>query len=83
MRKDPRFEDLSGKYVPERFRKQYSFLYEEVLPQERSSLRSAAKVTRTLHSPGIVVLNLHACNMQASNVNACQVLMAACPQSLF
>lgn len=41
--KDPRFEDLSGKYNPERFRKQYAFLFDEALPAERSQLKAAAK----------------------------------------
>lgn len=46
--KDPRFEDLSGRYNADRFRKQYAFLYEEQLPQERSSLKAAMKVGHTL-----------------------------------
>lgn len=48
MAKDPRFEDLSGRYNADRFRKQYAFLYEEQLPQERSSLKVAMKVGHTL-----------------------------------
>mmetsp|Transcript_4555 Transcript_4555/g.13100 ORF Transcript_4555/g.13100 Transcript_4555/m.13100 type:complete len:325 (-) Transcript_4555:426-1400(-) len=42
-RKDPRFEELSGRYNPERFRKQYSFLYDEALPQERAAVKSMLK----------------------------------------
>ena len=43
-RKDPRFEDLSGRYDPGRFRKQYAFLYDEALPQERAAVKAKLKV---------------------------------------
>jgi rRNA biogenesis protein RRP36 len=46
--KDPRFEALSGAYNAERFRKQYSFVFDEQLPAEKSSLRAAMKVRRPL-----------------------------------
>lgn len=42
--KDPRFEDLSGAYNADRFRKQYAFLYDEQLPAEKSDLKAAMKV---------------------------------------
>lgn len=44
--KDPRFEDLSGAYNPDRFRKQYAFLYEQQLPAEKSGLKAAMKVRK-------------------------------------
>ena len=42
--KDPRFEALSGAFNPDRFRKQYGFVFDEQLPAERSSLKAAMKV---------------------------------------
>mmetsp|Transcript_15116 Transcript_15116/g.36028 ORF Transcript_15116/g.36028 Transcript_15116/m.36028 type:complete len:286 (-) Transcript_15116:27-884(-) len=38
--RDPRFESLSGKFDKQVFRKRYSFLYEEQLPEEASKLKS-------------------------------------------
>jgi rRNA biogenesis protein RRP36 len=46
--KDPRFEALSGAFNADRFRKQYSFVFDEQLPAEKSSLRAAMKVRRPL-----------------------------------
>ena len=42
---DPRFESLSGTFDQGRFRKQYNFLYEEALPQQRLDLKSAVRVS--------------------------------------
>jgi ribosomal RNA-processing protein 36 len=41
---DPRFEGLSGAFNQERFRKQYGFIYDEQLPEDRKALREALKV---------------------------------------
>ena len=41
---DPRFESLAGRFDQGRFRKQYAFLYEEALPQQKAELKAAAKV---------------------------------------
>ncbi|KAK9846520.1 hypothetical protein WJX81_005833 [Elliptochloris bilobata] len=38
--RDPRFDGLSGNFVDERFRKQYAFLFDEALPDEKRHLRS-------------------------------------------
>lgn len=38
--RDPRFDGLSGNFVDERFRKQYAFLFDEALPDEKRALRS-------------------------------------------
>ena len=38
--RDPRFDGLSGAFVDERFRKQYAFLFDEALPEEKRQLRS-------------------------------------------
>ena len=48
MGKDPRFEALSGTYNADRFRKQYSFVFDEQLPAEKSSLKAAMKVRQPL-----------------------------------
>lgn len=42
--RDPRFESLSaGQYQEDTFKKQYAFLYDEKMPQERDDLRAALK----------------------------------------
>lgn len=41
--RDPRFDDSSGQLDRERFRKQYSFLYSDHLPQERQQIKAALK----------------------------------------
>lgn len=42
--RDPRFESLSGgAYNDDRFKRQYSFLYDEKLPEEKRALREALK----------------------------------------
>ena len=46
--RDPRFETLAGRLEEGRFRKQYAFLYEEALQQERSGMKAALKVRHTL-----------------------------------
>jgi len=46
--RDPRFETLAGRLEEGRFRKQYAFLYEEALPQERSGMKAALKVRHAL-----------------------------------
>ena len=46
--KDPRFEALSGAFNADRFRKQYSFVFDEQLPAEKSGLKAAMKVRRPL-----------------------------------
>ena len=38
--RDPRFDGLSGAFFDERFRKQYAFLFDEALPEEKRQLRS-------------------------------------------
>ncbi len=62
--RDPRFETLAGRLEEGRFRKQYAFLYEEALPQERSGMKAALKVrhaiTHTL-SPTSSICLLHLC----------------------
>lgn len=50
--KDPRFESLSGSFEQGRFRKQYGFLYEEALPQQRLDLKAAARVSSPHHNKG-------------------------------
>lgn len=41
--KDPRFESLSGHFDKDKFRKQYSFLYNEVMPAEKAALKKQLK----------------------------------------
>ena len=48
--RDPRFDSLAGKLVPERFRKQYAFLYDEQLPAERDQLRATLQVLVPIHA---------------------------------
>jgi hypothetical protein len=43
--RDPRFDDLSGKFNQDRFRKQYAFLYDEQLPAERQAIKGALQVS--------------------------------------
>lgn len=45
-RKDPRFEDLSGNYNSDVFRKRYSFVFDETLPAERLSLKAKIRKTK-------------------------------------
>lgn len=40
---DPRFEDVSGHYDKDVFRKRYRFLYEDVLPEEKRTLQEKYK----------------------------------------
>lgn len=42
--RDPRFDSLSGALQPDRFRKQYAFLYDEQLPDEREQLKATLQV---------------------------------------
>lgn len=42
--KDPRFEDLSGKLQDAVFKKRFSFLYDEQLPEESAQLKKKLKV---------------------------------------
>lgn len=45
--RDPRFESLSaGQYDESKFKKRYSFLYDEKMPEEREELRAALKKTK-------------------------------------
>lgn len=44
--RDPRFDSRSGSYNPDLFKKSYSFLFNEVRPQELSTLRSEIKKTK-------------------------------------
>lgn len=46
--KDPRFESLSGgPFKEERFKKLYSFVYDEKLPEERKDLKIALKKAKS------------------------------------
>ena len=54
--RDPRFETLAGRLEEGRFRKQYAFLYEEALPQERSGMKAALKVLHALSHPCLDLL---------------------------
>ena len=47
---DPRFDDLAGKYKDEVFKRRYSFIYDEQLPQEKVSLKKGMKVWLALLS---------------------------------
>lgn len=42
--RDPRFENLSGKFSTDQFRKQYAFVYDEALPEEKRELKSQMQV---------------------------------------
>lgn len=42
--RDPRFESLSGKFSTDQFRKQYAFVYDEALPEEKRDLKSQMQV---------------------------------------
>lgn len=42
--RDPRFENLSGKFSTDQFRKQYAFVYDEALPEERNNLKRQLQV---------------------------------------
>ncbi len=42
--RDPRFENLSGKFSTDQFRKQYAFVYDEALPEEKRDLKSQMQV---------------------------------------
>lgn len=42
--RDPRFENLSGKFSTDQFRKQYAFVYDEALPEEKRDLRNQMQV---------------------------------------
>lgn len=44
IHKDPRFESLCGDYSLSRFRQHYSFLYDEVLPDEALGIKKQLKV---------------------------------------
>lgn len=46
--RDPRFENLSGKFSTDQFRKQYAFVYDESLPQEKQELRQQMQVLSQL-----------------------------------
>ncbi len=45
--RDPRFDGLSGAFVDERFRKQYAFLFDDALPEEKRQLRSTLQARCT------------------------------------
>ena len=42
--RDPRFENLSGKFSTDQFRKQYAFVYDEALPEEKRDLKRQLQV---------------------------------------
>ena len=42
--RDPRFENLSGKFSTDQFRKQYAFVYDEALPEEKKDLKRQLQV---------------------------------------
>lgn len=42
---DPRFDDLAGKFKEDTFKKRYSFLFDEQLPQEKLQLKKKLKVS--------------------------------------
>lgn len=44
--RDPRFESLSGKFSTDQFRKQYAFVYDEALPEEKRDLKSQMQKAR-------------------------------------
>lgn len=44
--RDPRFESLSGNFDKDKFRNQYSFLYNDVLPKEKAELKKALQQER-------------------------------------
>jgi len=44
---DPRFDDMAGKYKDEVFKKRYSFIFDEQLPQEKSRLKKGMKSTKS------------------------------------
>lgn len=48
--RDPRFDSLSGTLDTSRFRKRYSFLYDEQLPAEREDIKSSLQVPHPLSS---------------------------------
>lgn len=44
---DPRFDDMAGKYKDEVFKKRYSFIFDEQLPQEKTLLKKGMKSTKS------------------------------------
>ncbi|GMH35145.1 hypothetical protein BSKO_03013 [Bryopsis sp. KO-2023] len=46
MGKDPRFQSLAGNYDVSRFRQQYSFLYDEHLPDEEEQIKKKLKKSK-------------------------------------
>ncbi|KAL3144478.1 hypothetical protein ABBQ32_004218 [Trebouxia sp. C0010 RCD-2024] len=44
--RDPRFENLSGKFSTDQFRKQYAFVYDEALPEEKKDLKRQLQGTK-------------------------------------
>ncbi|CAL8464266.1 g3801 [Coccomyxa elongata] len=46
--RDPRFDSLSGALQPDRFRKQYAFLYDEQLPAEREELKATLQKAKAV-----------------------------------
>ena len=45
--RDPRFTDRSGDLVDRAFKRRYSFLYDETLPQEKKEIQNALKKTKS------------------------------------
>ncbi|KAL3154932.1 hypothetical protein ABBQ38_011464 [Trebouxia sp. C0009 RCD-2024] len=44
--RDPRFENLSGKFSTDQFRKQYAFVYDEALPEDKKDLKRQLQGTK-------------------------------------
>ena len=55
--KDPRFEELSGKLDPDRFREQYGFVYDEIIPAETAQLKASMQVGHT--AAGLLHIRVH------------------------
>ncbi|KAK9807560.1 hypothetical protein WJX72_002543 [[Myrmecia] bisecta] len=68
--RDPRFDGLSGKFVDERFRKQYAFVYDEQLPEERQQLKKALQRTKADGSKAEVQAQLTRVELQIKEEQA-------------
>ena len=69
--RDPRFDGLSGAFVDERFRKQYAFLFDEALPEEKRQLRSTLQARRILQALAALLAVVQAMCKQHGKADMC------------
>lgn len=49
VRRDPRFEELSGRLDEKKFRKSYGFVFDQVIPKEKEELQDKVKKEKNAH----------------------------------